>query len=119
MTQDLVAITTVIHTRPVMWNDLLDRVRTGRSTFEDEQVLQSLRVQLDCIAATYPASEYFRHLARLLGLHQQMSQAETIEVECEEPEGEEDEPEFPSQEEWELQKLYIGKVQPVILGGEK
>ena len=73
MTQNSVSIMSVIHTKPATWEELLERVGTGKTTYEDELVLLHLRNELDCIAATYPDSAYFRHLARLMGMHQQMS----------------------------------------------
>jgi len=122
MTQATVSITTVIHTKPATWEELLERVGTGKTTYEDESVLLHLRNELDCIAATYPTSEYFRYLARLMGMHQQMSPATSLVGAVEsigQAADDDDEPEFPSQEEWELDKLYVGSVKPIILGGEK
>lgn len=122
MAQTTVAITTIIHTKQTGWEGLLERVQQRATTADDEMTLELLRAYLDFVAETYPTSEYFRHLARLLGLHQQMSQAEIVDAECAEPESaknvEVEEPEFPSREEWELEKLYRGPVKPIILGGE-
>lgn len=79
MTQNTVSITTIIHTKPVTWEELLARVSAGETTYDDELVLRHLRNELDCIAATYPGHEYFTYLARLLGQHQQMSPGAPVE----------------------------------------
>lgn len=115
MAQTTVAITTIIHTKPILWDELLDRVARGETTYLDYQALAQLRTELAGIAATYPGHEYFTHLARLLGLHQQMSPGQGEVEDAAYMAAEASNPELLASVR-DVERMLLRR--PIILGGE-
>ena len=60
------------------WDTIIERVKQGKTTVDDANLLRTVQMALDHLALSYPGDgNYFSALGRLLKLHTQMCRAKS------------------------------------------